>query len=61
MNRIRKLNRNFTHLKAQHIFRSYNKEVDHLSKAALLLEKDGIHCARICEGETGNYERLIIN
>jgi hypothetical protein len=36
-------------------------EVDQLSKEILLLEEDGIYYAMISEGESENYERLIIN
>ena len=61
MNIIKKLSRDFTLLKAQHIFRSYNKVVDQFSKAALLLEEDGIHYARIYEGAIENFERFIVN
>jgi hypothetical protein len=35
----------FQQLKAQHIYREYNKEVDQLSKEALLLDEDGIYYA----------------
>jgi ribonuclease HI len=50
MKKIRDLSRNFTQLKAQHIYREYNKEVDLLSKATLTLEEDGLYFAEFKEG-----------
>jgi hypothetical protein len=45
MTKIRVLSGKFQQLKAQHIYREYNKEVDQLSKQALQLEEDGIYYA----------------
>jgi hypothetical protein len=59
MSRIRELRGRFIHLKAQHIYRSYNKEVDLLSKEALLLDKDGIYYAEGNDGNTTNF--IILN
>jgi hypothetical protein len=61
INIIRMMRERFIHLKAQHIYRTYNMEVDQLSKEALLLEEDGIYYAVKSEGESENFERLIIN
>jgi hypothetical protein len=36
----------FHHLKAQHIYKEYNKEVDQLSKQALQLEEGVIYYAK---------------
>jgi hypothetical protein len=58
MTRIRVLSGRFTQLKAQHIYRAYNKEVDLLSKEALLLDEDGIFYAVGNEGHSTNYERI---
>jgi ribonuclease HI len=52
MTRIRVLSGSFIQLKAQHIYRAYNKEVDQLSKTTLLLDEDGIHYAVGSEGDT---------
>jgi hypothetical protein len=51
MKRIRDLHRNFTELKAQHIYRECNKEADILSNATLTLEEDGLYFATIKEGK----------
>lgn len=48
----------FTQLKAQHIYRAYNKDADLLSKEVLLLVKDGMYFAVRNEGHYENYERL---
>jgi hypothetical protein len=45
MTKIRVLSKKFQQLKAQHIYREYNKEVDQLSKQAMQLEEDGIYHA----------------
>jgi hypothetical protein len=50
MKKIRDLSKNFTHLKAQHIYKEYNKEVDLLSKVALTLEEDDLYFAEVKEG-----------
>ena len=52
MKKIRDLSRNFSQLKAQHIYRGFNKEVDQLSKATLFLEEDGIYYATVTKGHT---------
>jgi len=51
----------FLQLKAQHIYRAYNKEDDQLSKEALFLDEDGIHYAVGIEGHIEDFERLDIN
>jgi ribonuclease HI len=61
MTKIRMLSGSFQQLKAQHIYRVYNKEVDQLSKEALLLDEDGIYFAMDTEGQPENFERLAIN
>jgi hypothetical protein len=58
MSRIRALSKNFVQIKAQHIYRIFNKEAYKLSKEALLLKEDGIFFAEDHDGHTGNYERL---
>jgi hypothetical protein len=52
------LSESFDQIKAQHIYMVYNKEVDEMSKEALLLEEDGIFYAEEYDGHTGNFERL---
>jgi hypothetical protein len=61
MTKIRVLSGSFLQLKAQHIYRAYNKEVDQLSKEALFLDEDGIHYAVGTEGHTIFFERLDIS
>jgi hypothetical protein len=56
---IRVLSGRFLQLKAQHIYKAYNKEVDQLSKEALLVDDDGIYYAVGNEGNSTNFERLI--
>jgi len=60
MRKIRELSRNFTQLKAQHIYREYNKEVVLLSKAALTLEDDGLYYAEFKDGQTEIFDTLDI-
>jgi hypothetical protein len=45
MSKIHALSGKFHHLKAQHIYREYNKEAYHLSKIALQMEEEGIYFA----------------
>jgi hypothetical protein len=45
MEKIRVLSERFQQIKAQHIYRDYNKEADQLSKEALLLDEDGLYVA----------------
>jgi hypothetical protein len=52
------IERDFDQIKAQHIYRIYNKEADEMSKEALLLEEDGIFYAEEHDGHTSNFERL---
>jgi hypothetical protein len=52
MKKIRDLSRNFSQLKAQHIYRGFNMEVDQLSKATLSFEEDGLYYATVTEGQT---------
>jgi len=58
MSRIRALSGRFIQIKAQHIYRLYNKEADVLSKEALLLEEDIIFFVEEHNGHTNNYERI---
>jgi ribonuclease HI len=58
ISRIRELNERFIQLKAQHIYRSYNKEVDLLPKYVLLLDEDGIYYAEGNDGNAANFIRL---
>jgi hypothetical protein len=61
MTKIRSLSRNFQQLKAHHIYRIYNKDVDQLSKEALLLDEDGIYFSKESEGQPEIFERVDIN
>jgi hypothetical protein len=61
MTKNKLLSRSFQQLKAQHIYRAYNKEVDQLSKDAWRLDEDGIYFAMVTEGQPENFERLSIN
>jgi len=58
MKRIRALSGIFEQIKAQHIYRIYNKEADELSKNVLILEEDDIFYAEEHDEHTGNFERL---
>jgi ribonuclease HI len=60
MARIRVLSRNFSQLRAKHIYRAYNQEVDQLSKEALLLDEDGIYFVGGAEGDSTIFERMEI-
>jgi hypothetical protein len=51
----------FQQLKAQHIYREYNKEADQLSKQALQLDEEGIYYAVGTKIQTERFERLPIN
>jgi len=59
--KIRRLSGIFQQLKAQHIYKIYNKEVDQLSKEALHLDEDGVFFPMDSEGQPINYEILAIN
>jgi hypothetical protein len=61
MTKIRVLSRKFQQLKAQHIYREFNKEADQLSKQALLLDDDGIYYAVGTGLQTKRFERLPIS
>ena len=61
MTKIRVLRRNFQQLKAQHIYRVYNKEADQLSNKDFLLDENGIYYAMDTEGQPEKFERLDIN
>jgi hypothetical protein len=50
--------REFQQLKAQHIYRDFNKEVDKLSKEALVLDENGLYVAGNTDGGTKFFERL---
>jgi len=50
MTKNKMLSWSFQQLKAQHIYRVYNKEVDQPSKEALLLDEDGIYFSMDIEG-----------
>jgi hypothetical protein len=58
MQKIQMLSGRFQQLKAQHIYRDFNKEVDQLSKDALVLDENGIYVPGITNGGTGIFERL---
>jgi len=45
MKRIRVLSGNFQQLKAQHIYKEYNKEANQLSKQELQRDEEGIYYA----------------
>jgi hypothetical protein len=45
MTKILMLSGKFQQLKAQHIYKEYNKEVDQRSKQTLMLNDDGIYYA----------------
>jgi hypothetical protein len=58
MQKIRMLSGRFQQLKAQHIYRDFNKEADQLSKDALVLDENGINVAGNTDGGTEIFERL---
>jgi ribonuclease HI len=60
MSKIRQLSGKFQHLKAQHIYREYNKEVDQLSKQALQLEEGVLFYAKGTRIHTERFERMAI-
>jgi ribonuclease HI len=60
MKKIRDLNRKFTQLKIQHIYRGFNMEADQLSKATLSLEEDGLYYAAVNEGHADLFDRIDI-
>jgi ribonuclease HI len=61
MTKIRVLSGKFQQLKAQHIYREYNKEVDQLSKQAMQLEEDGIYHAVGTWKSNRRFERMPIS
>lgn len=48
----------FQKIKAQHIYREFNKEANQLSKDALVLEENDIYVAENIEGNTKVFEKL---
>jgi hypothetical protein len=60
MTKIRLLSGKFQQLKAQHIYREFNKEVDQLSKQALQLEEGVIYHAEGTRIHTKSFERMSI-
>jgi ribonuclease HI len=50
MEKIRRLSGSFLQLKAHHIYRTFNKEVDQMSKEALQLDEEGVFFSKITDG-----------
>jgi len=61
MQKIRILSERFQKVKAQHIYREYNKKADQLSKDALVLKENDIYIAGNIEGNVEVFERLQYN
>jgi hypothetical protein len=61
MTKIRSLNGHFQQIKAQHIYRTYNQDVDRFSKETLLLDEDDIYFSKESEGHHEIFERFDIN
>jgi ribonuclease HI len=59
MTKIRRLRGRFIQLKAQHIYKSFNKEADQMSKAALQWEEEGVFFTKILDGQPEIFERVI--
>jgi hypothetical protein len=60
MKKIRLLSGKFQQLKAQHIYREYNEEANHLSKKPMRMEEDVIYYAVGTRKQIGRFERLSI-
>jgi ribonuclease HI len=60
MSRIHQLSENFQELNIQHIYREYNREVDQLSKQALLLEEGFLYFAKGVGTHVEKFERLAL-
>jgi hypothetical protein len=57
----KRLEKNCTQLKTQHIYKGFNKKVDLLSKTALTLEEEGLYFAAIKNGYAEFLDRLDIS
>jgi ribonuclease HI len=58
MTRIRQFSENFQILKIQYIYREFNREVDHLSKQALLMDERSLYFSRGIGDQVDAFERL---
>jgi hypothetical protein len=61
MNKIRALSRQFQQIKAQHIYRTYNRVANRLSKEALSMEEGCIYWSREVDGQQEIFERIEIS
>jgi len=61
MTKIRAMHKHFQQIKAQHIYRSYNQDVDRLSKEALILDEGGFYYSQVSVGQQESFEIIDIN
>jgi len=58
MSKIKRLSGRFIQLKAQHIYRTFNKEADKMSNEALQWDEEGVFFSKDVDGHPMIFERV---